>query len=149
MELLKSLLGMSMLVGLACCGDGDESISDGEKRTDAFVIVNKSGHFVRIDDTPFESSKEVVSYTIQDNDSIRFERISYMHSVRPFVGNVFLSFDDSLKYKCELGVGIVQRSPADVCFYTTNKVSDDYFVSRYVITEEDYEYAKAHPYKEE
>lgn len=146
---MKSLLKISMIVGLVCCGDDDECISDGEKRTDAYVIVNESGHLVRIDDAPFESAKQVESYTIQTNDSLRLERISYMHRARPFNGNVFLVFDDSLKYECELGVGIVQRSPADVCFYTTNKVSDDYFVSRYVITEEDYEYAKTHPYKGE
>lgn len=149
MELLKSLLKICMIAGLACCGDGDEYISDGEKRTDAYVIVNESGHCVRIDDTPFDSTKQVESYIIQTNDSLSFERVSYMHKARPFKGNVFLTFDDNLKYECELGVGIVQRSPADNSFYTTRKISDDYFVSRYVITEEDYEYAKAHPYKGE
>ena len=38
------------------------------------------------------------------------------------------------------------KNVSDIRYYKKEKIQEDYFISRYTITEEDYEYAKAHPY---
>ena len=135
----------SLLFG---CGD-DDYISDGECRTEEFVIINRSGHVVKIEDQPFDESNSPEIYEMSDGDSTRIERTSYMHDARPFKGLVYISFDSEEKSSCNFGLSANVRNVSDICYYKKEKISDDYFVSRYVITEEDYEYAKAHLYKGE
>jgi len=117
---------------------GEEPISDGECRTEMFVIINSTSHVDR--------SKASDIYEISVNDSILIERTSYMHDASPFTGIVFISFDNEDKSICTLEMGANVKNVSDIRYYKKEKIQEDYFISRYTITEEDYEYAKAHPY---
>ena len=96
------LIGMLFPLLFSC---GEEPISDGERRTEMFVIINNSNHSVKIEDQPFDYSKAPAVYEISVNDSILIERTSYMHDASPFTGIVFISFDNEDKSICTLEMG--------------------------------------------
>ncbi len=137
------LIGMLFPLLFSC---REEYISDGEHRTEMFVIINSTSHVVNIEDQPFDRSKASDIYEISVNDSILIERTSYMHDASPFTGIVFISFDNEDKSICTLEMGTNVKNVSDIRYYKKEKIQEDYFISRYTITEEDYEYAKAHPY---
>ena len=65
----------------------------------------------------------------------------------PFNGFVSLVMEDSLSYLCSGNDSLSLQMFAMLDNYVPILNRPDFYLFRYEITEEDYEYAKAHPYK--
>ncbi len=116
-----------------------------------YTIVNLSNHKCTIKAISHGSGRDSVCAEISHGDSVLFHtdgQGSYSSYYGLFDGNrVFAMFDDSLSYDCKSNMGFemfaLDRN------YQIEEVSpypNYHYKYRYVITEEDYEYAKAHPY---
>ena len=134
------------------CGEKDvDNVTIGDY---TFVITN--GTSAKLDIvyehlSKNESDPDVETFTLYPSDSI--VRMGETHGIAgeivPFLsGRVFLEFDDALMCLCEPNKELRCMIDRPQCYKKEEKAPDVY-VCRYVITEEDYEYAKAHPYKGE
>lgn len=132
------------LIALTCCGDDEATESSDYFVTETFVIINRSEHQVLLEDV-----KQTVCerYELGKNDSILIKKNSdALQNPSPFEGDVFMYFDDEVKYRCNQSTDSYVKDITYSAWYEKECVSKTEIVSRYVITEEDYEYAKAHPY---
>lgn len=138
-----SLLFMSLY---ACKPSDVDGITKGDF---SYYIHNTTERRVGIVYQPLSHDLDGENFDIPANDSIKIEgRAEDFGDPVPFpLGNVYVIFDDTVKYKCE-------DNPEGRCMlnryfrYSSIEVSKDVYKRDYYITEEDYEYAKAHPYEE-
>lgn len=143
MKTLKYLLILTLIIASSCKEDvATEGNMD--ECYETFVIVNQSNHFVKIEKRNFYMDL-LDEYNIPVDDSLMIQKINLaIMRPLPFNGNVFISFDNEAKSFCNLDRDI--RNLCDPSWYETHKTEDGNLISRYIITEEDYEYAKDHPY---
>ncbi len=125
----------------------EEDVDNGISGDYFFTIINGTSHRCVIDCHPFNQDKEITHNEIQVGDSI----VLYtnggggLHLENPFSNHqVYLVFDDTLTYCCWANQGHYMLASTEN--YCATYVSETHTDFRYVITEEDYEYAKAHPY---
>ncbi len=134
------LLTALSLVNSAC--DRKEVDYDGECvhcEDKDYIIRNDIDHDVLIvmKDTYGEGKYD--KYLIESGDSL----VTYSHS-SPFWGSICIFIDDTLKFKSDTTNWHYNINlPSS---YDTLEVGDNYYKLRYVIDEDFYEYAKAHPY---
>lgn len=103
-----------------------------------FVIKNDMEHIVKIV-VGDNSSSMRDTFTILYGDSlIRSSRTS------PFSGNLYVVIDDTLEVHND--AKYLQYNLNVPSSYDTIEVGENYYKMRYVIDEDFYEYAKAHPY---
>ncbi|MBR2262513.1 MAG: hypothetical protein IJ916_12550 [Paludibacteraceae bacterium] len=115
----------------------------------SFVITNGTSKKLDIVYEHMSKSENGLNtevFTLYPSDSIvRIgETDGIAGEILPFRGFVFLVFDD-FTYLCERntdGYCMINSSYT----YKKEKQGSNVYVCRYTITEEDYEYAKAHPY---
>lgn len=117
---------------------------------ETFVIVNHSNHSVKIENCSFNNMELIDEFSISINDSLMIQKTNcaLMQPIPFDAGYVFISFDNEEKSLCNHSKESGIRNPVSPIWYKTDKTEDGNLISRYVITEEDYEYAKAHPYVE-
>ncbi|MBR2262511.1 MAG: hypothetical protein IJ916_12540 [Paludibacteraceae bacterium] len=111
-----------------------------------YTIINGTIHECIIEYHPFYQENNVTRKEILRGDSISFLVYGAGRNLNtPFNDcQVYLIFDDSLKYSCwENSDHVMFASAAN---YYATRISENGTDFRYTITEEDYEYAKAHPY---
>jgi len=137
---------------LFSCGKEDvDKVTVGDY---TFVITNGTSkkvdivyhHILKGEDDP---SMEI--FTLYPSDSIvRIgETNGIAGEIKPFwYGRVFLVFEDTITCLCKPNLEHLCMIDRPQC-YTKEEKAPDVYVCRYVITEEDYEYAKLHPYREE
>lgn len=106
-----------------------------------YIIRNDLDLTVSIVDK-YSLKEDGTRYNIPGHDSI----VRRTNSV-PFGGMVFVVIDDTLVFRHDTinrhyNVGLPSS-------YDTIEVGDNYYKMRYVIDEDFYEYAKAHPYRGE
>jgi len=122
-----------------------------EKRIANYRIVNGTKHDIRIELNYGGGTDETINLAAQDSITCPSKAVSYVYSL-PFVSLwTHLVFDDSLYYLCdalnhERGYAEMIIEPNN---YELISAAQDTSLYRYEITEKDYEYAKAHPYKYE
>jgi hypothetical protein len=122
-----------------------------EKRIANYRIVNGTKHDIRIELNYGGGTDETINLAAQDSITCPSKAVSYVYSL-PFVSLwTHLVFDDSLYYLCdalnhERGYAEMIIEPNN---YELISAAQDSSLYRYEITEKDYEYAKAHPYKYE
>jgi hypothetical protein len=139
-----AILSMPFIV--SCDEDVDNSIT-GEYN---FKIVNGTSHKCEIEYHPFHKENDLKKNVISAGDSVVFhgDGGTGRNLENPFSDHqVYLIFDDTLKYSCWGNSGHAML--AATANYQATLVEEGHTDFRYVITEEDYEYAKAHPYKGE
>ncbi len=106
-----------------------------------FVIKNDMEHTVKIVVGDNSSGKQD-TFIISCGDSlVRSNRIS------PFSGNLCVVIDDTLEVHND--AEYLRYNLNVPSSYDTIEAGDNYYKLRYVIDEDFYEYAKAHPYKGE
>ena len=152
-RLIKITIGIISLFGMISGGEEDV---DGEyaSGTINYTIVNETKHKCVIESYPIHDSTGLSREEIVSGDSIVYHRNgegSYSTMYDLFYDKVvYLIFDDSVKYDC-----VLNRNHEMIALdrnYKLNVISEYpncHYEFRYAITEEDYEYAKLHPYKEE
>lgn len=145
---IKSLILTSISFCILSSCEGTDEL---DSYMDVFTIVNNTQHKVNIDSQPL--SHEVYNnrkvFELQPQDSVSIKGVEAAYGFEPFdLGNVFVIFDDSIKYLCHKSDSQTEMVMKRDNYDLIKKDNDTYFY-RYVITEEDYEYAKAHPYSEE
>ncbi len=140
-QFLVFMLMASMMV--SC----DEDVDNGISGDYFFTIINGTSHRCGIDYHPFNQNKEITHNEIPVGDSI----VLYtnggggLHLENPFSNHqVYLVFDDTLTYCCWENKDHYMFAATEN--YSATYVAENRTDFRYVITEEDYEYAKAHPY---
>lgn len=106
-----------------------------------YIVKNDLDYAVSIV-VKYSLKEDGIDYDIPCHDSI----VRRTNSV-PFGGMVFVVIDDTLVFRHDTinrhyNVGLPSS-------YDTIEVGDNYYKMRYVIDEDFYEYAKAHPYKGE
>ncbi len=120
-----------------------------------YVIANKTNHNVNIEIGNRNPSNQPINYFILSQDSIiKTSDIDAVGRHVPFDGYpTYIIFDDTLKYKCPSYITDRESVYASMIYHLANYTliidTLDIHLYRYEITEEDYEYAKAHPYKPE
>ena len=152
-KLVRMASGIILLFGIISCGEKEV---DGEYALGIvnYTIVNGTKHKCVIESYPIHNSKELICEEIASGDSVIYHKNgegSYSTMYDLYNDKVvYLVFDDSVKYDCLLNKDhemiALDRN------YKLNVISEYpnyHYEFRYVITEEDYEYAKLHPYKEE
>lgn len=118
-----------------------------------YVIANKTNHNVNIEIGNRNPSNQPINYFILSQDSIiKTSDIDAVGRHVPFDGYpTYIIFDDTLKYKCPSYITDRESVYASMIYHLANYTliidTLDIHLYRYEITEEDYEYAKAHPYK--
>lgn len=134
------------LLGFYSCDEDVDGITQGEF---SYIIVNNTPCEVEINSIPMskeENENNEELYSILPFDSICLNGISSWHQKTkiPFKeGDLIIAFDDTIKCKCMQDGRCMLNNPY---FYEEVLVEPEKkYVYRYVITEEDYEYAKAHP----
>jgi hypothetical protein len=138
---------------MACEPEEIDGRPEGEWK---FIIANATRHNVKIESVPFSNEKfSNNTYSLQEGDSIVLSGILSRNGVRyqQFPdGDVFIVFNDTLRYLCQ---ETDEENPYyaeminEILNYQCLLLGPDKFLYRYEITEKDYEYAKAHPYKSE
>lgn len=115
-----------------------------------YTIVNLSNHKCEIEAIPFNGDGSAVESEILVGDSVAFHTNGNGGAGSSYElfsdKHVYLLFDDTLRYDCDINVG--HEMIASDRNYQIEEVSEYpeyHYEYRYVITEEDYEYAKAHP----
>lgn len=145
MDRLKLFTLSVLLMSLYACKPSDvDGVTNGGF---FYYIYNSTERTVRINHHPYSAFMNDQEFEIRANDSIRIKGMfeDYGDPV-PFIsGEVYITFDDTIKYKCvDNPEG---RCMLDKFFMYTSKEVKKYVYKRdYYITEEDYEYAKDHPY---
>lgn len=139
---------VSSLLLFSCGEDDVDNVSMADY---TFVITN--GTSAKLDIvyehlSKNENGPNTETFTLYPSDSIA--RLGETHGIAgnfvPFMSErLFLVFDDTLTYLCEPNTELRCMVDCPECYKREEKAPDVY-VCRYVITEEDYEYAKAHPY---
>lgn len=140
----KLLLFIMPMMGIYSCDEDVDGITPGDFN---FIIVNGTQHQITITTDPISFDIEADTICLSYQDSFVSKGAYYgIGDPDPFpVGDVYISFDDSLVHEC-------QSNFENRCMIFTRmgyeRLQDgpDVYKYRYVITEEDYEYAKAHPY---
>lgn len=148
-KLVKPLFLSALLFGLfACESDDVDGVTPGEFN---YIIVNGTEHRVLITTDPLSASEKTDSVLLSFQDSmISYGYFRHWGDLEPFPsGGVFVTFDDTVTYKCGSGEGYETNMFGSQYNYECLLNGPDLYKYRYVITEEDYEYAKAHPYKGE
>lgn len=147
MDRIKLITLSVLLMSLYACKPSDvDGLVPGDF---TYYIYNSTERTVRINCYPESSSWNDEEFEIRANDSVRIKGKvdAFEFYPVPFpMGEVYVTFDDTIKYKCV-------DNPAGRCMlnryfmYTSKEVIKDVLYKRdYYITEEDYEYAKDHPY---
>lgn len=139
---------VSSLLLFSC---GEDDVDNVTMADYTFVITN--GTSAKLDIvyehlSKSENGPNTETFTLYPSDSIA--RLGETHGIAgkfvPFMSaRLFLVFDDTLTYLCEPNTELRCMVDRPECYKREEKAPDVY-VCRYVITEEDYEYAKAHPY---
>lgn len=152
MERLKYVLILFLIFIISC---DNELIKDGlPKEKYFFKIVNKTDFNVKIEFS-YSSIEGINNDTIKisSNDSINIEPqvVGFDHEPFP-AGTVYLVFDDSIRYLCSRYIYDDEYKSRELMFLIKNNYEcvldgPDIYLYRYEITEKEYEYAKAHPYK--
>lgn len=117
-----------------------------------FLIVNSTTHKLRIEsDCHTNEGRKIVNIDILPQDSILREGVHYRKlQYGPFNSYcTHLVFDDTLYYLCESYKQELNHDEMVIDPDNYDCVLDgpDIYLYRYEITEKEYEYAKAHPYK--
>jgi len=149
---IKSLIiALTSLITFSSCEPSDiDGLPSGKHY---YMIVNKTNHNVRIESSPASAAYARDTLKLCPNDSIILNSVVSSFSYAPFhAGIVHLVFNDTLYYLCPSYKGINHPiGDSEMIFaqgnYSTILSGPDIYLYRYEITEEDYEYAKAHPYK--
>ncbi|MCQ2230811.1 MAG: hypothetical protein MJZ30_03030 [Paludibacteraceae bacterium] len=116
-------------------------LDDSEERpTTDFVIRNDINHSITIQSKHWEN-EEGTFFKIPYQDSIIRESF-----IEPFSGMVYVIIDDTIKFDCNNSDN--QYNISIRSSYDTIETKDHYLKLRYVINENFYEYAKAHPFTE-
>ena len=140
---LKCLLISLVVLFIASCSEPDV---DGGAVYNLY-ISNGTSHKIEI-----KSDSTEVLYTISPSEKVEimYEAEGLPVQPYPFGLNsvIFITFDDTLSYKCTPNKE-TRCMITDAFFYESIEVKDNVRKLLYEITEEDYEYAKAHPYKYE
>ena len=136
----------AILIASSCDKDVD-GITPGDFN---YIVVNGTGYNIHITTEPISVNGKINPIELSPRDS--FVSKGYYEGFgdpRPFpAGAVYITFGDSIVCEC-------QPNLEEKCMINTQKVyqclqnGPDVYTYRYIITEEDYEYAKAHPYKGE
>ena len=134
----------SVFIVLSVCSCGKEVDYEPECNNceeKDYVIKNDIDHNVKIVVKDNSSSKRDTFVILHGDSLIRSSRFS------PFWGNIYMLIDDTIKYRGNtVDWHYNLEAPSS---YDTIEVGDNYYKMRYVIDEDFYEYAKAHPYKGE
>ncbi len=146
MDRIKLITLSVLLMSLYACKPSDvDGVANGGF---FYYIYNSTERTVRINCYPISHNINDEEFEIRANDSIKIKGdFGYIGTPPvPFpLGGVYVTFDDTIKYKCE-------DNPEGRCMldkyfmYTSKEVKKDVYKCDYYITEEDYEYAKDHPY---
>ena len=111
------------------------------------MIVNSTNHDLRIDVERYSEGRPIEQiYLFSHNTIVRPCEMVDLNYV-PFNGLVSLVVEDSLSYLCSGNDSLSLQMFATLDNYVPILNGPDFYLFRYEITEEDYEYAKAHPYK--
>lgn len=141
----KLFLFMVSLLGIASCEEDVDGYTPGDFN---YIIVNGTQHQIVITTDPISTDNKADTIRLSYQDSI-VSKGYHVHwgDPEPFpAGRVFVNFDDSLIFKCQSN-SECRCMINDPYFYEeVIVVPEKEYKYRYVITEEDYEYAKAHPY---
>jgi hypothetical protein len=133
----------------------DDVIVDGLQQGKYFFrIVNNTDLDVKIE-CNYSSMDGIKNDTIRISsyDSINIEPHTIGFNYEPFpAGTIYLVFDDSIRYLCSKYMLDEKYKSCELMFLITNNYNcilngPDIHLYRYEITEKEYEYAKAHPYK--
>lgn len=152
-KLIKLAIGIIPLFGMISCGDEDVDGGYGSGTVN-YTIVNGTKHKCVIESFPIHNSTALTREEIVSGDSVVYHTNgegSYSTMYDLFSDKqVYLLFDDSVKYDCLSNkyhemIALDRNYKLDVI----SEYPDYHYEYRYVITEEDYEYAKAHSYKDE
>lgn len=140
----KLLVFVMSLILFNSCDEDVDGVTPGDFN---YIIVNGTKHQIVIMTDPISSGDKADTICLSYQDSTVSK--GYYNSwgdPDPFpTGGVYISFDDSLV--CECQPNIEDRCMIDMQrSYECLQEGPDVYKYRYVITEEDYEYAKAHPY---
>ena len=113
------------------------------------MIVNSTKHDLRINVERYSEGRPIEQIYLFSHDTIvrpcEMVDLNYV----PFNGLVSLVVEDSLSYLCSGNDSLSLQMFATLDNYVPILNGPDFYLFRYEITEEDYEYAKAHPYKPE
>ncbi len=125
-----------------CDKNKDVDYFDDNRPDVDYIIRNDIDHSVLIVMKDNYEKDRYYSFPINYKDSlVRNTKGS------PFFGNIYLVIDDTIKYQGNtVDWHYNLEAPSS---YDTIEVGDNYYKMRYVIDEDFYEYAKAHPYKGE
>lgn len=117
------------------------------------MIVNSTNHDLRIDIERYSEGCPIEQIHLFSHDTIVRQCELFDTSIDlahvPFNGLVSLVVEDSLSYLCSGNDSLSLQMFATLDNYVPILNGPDFYLFRYEITEEDYEYAKAHPYKPE
>ena len=115
------------------------------------MIVNSTNHDLRIDVERYSEGRPIEQINLFSHDTIVRQCELFDTSIDlahvPFNGLVSLVVEDSLSYLCSGNDSLSLQMFATLDNYVPILNGPDFYLFRYEITEEDYEYAKAHPYK--
>ena len=115
------------------------------------MIVNSTKHDLRIDVERYSEGRPIEQIHLFSHDTIVRQCELFDTSIDlahvPFNGLVSLVVEDSLSYLCSGNDSLSLQMFATLDNYVPILNGPDFYLFRYEITEEDYEYAKAHPYK--
>lgn len=104
-----------------------------------YIIRNDIDHDVLIVMKDNYEKGKYYEYPIAYGDSF----VTFSHG-SPFFGNICVFIDDTLKFLSDTENW--HYNLETISSYDTLEVGDNYYKLRYVIDEDFYEYAKAHPY---
>lgn len=147
MDKLKplSILALASFIAVSCEVEQD-GMTPGEFN---YMIVNTTNHNITIITNPLVSSLPADTFFLTSQDTIISKGYESQYgdpSPLPS-GDVYLTFDGDFTYKCSPNKEdkcMVDHQRNYECLENGPKV----YKYIYLFTEEDYEYAKAHPYEE-
>ncbi len=141
----KLFLYMVSLLGIASCEEDVDGYTPGDFN---YIIVNGTQHQIVITTDPISTDNKADTIRLSYQDSIVSKGYRrHWGDPEPFpTGLVYITYDDTLIYSCEPNEGLNPGMVYVKANYECLQNGPDVYKYRYVITEEDYEYAKAHPY---
>lgn len=141
-SIIIAALAVVVSASLSCTDNVDECV---EKSVE-YRIVNNSGHIVSLCEISIENADTLNNYTIYDGDSLILmtRTRSCGRSTQPFFNYVLPTYDDSITANVYDDYIHNVHNYAIEQNYKYIFSSDTLDIARYVITNDDYQYAVEH-----